>query len=184
MRRGYDTQDGPVLHVRRWRFGWSVPDTTGFGISRNRSWLALATEKGLVVSRGFGGKDARTIAWPDRNVIRPATLGISDDGHNVLIANDAGGVWLARGSAWTRLLPRDGVGNDEQPDIVHAAISPDGKYVAYGWQDAPGHYVDDVSKPSIERVGVIGTVSDTPYHVLFTDDSKRIVSNTRTCRAA
>jgi hypothetical protein len=62
---------------------------------------------------------------------------------------------------------------------VHAAVAPNGQYVAYGWQDAPGHYVEEISGKSLQRVGVVGTVSDYPYHVLFTDDSKRLLSNTR-----
>jgi hypothetical protein len=112
-------------------------------------------------------------------MIRPMSLGVSDDGEKLVIASDASGVWLARKGKWTKLVPRDGVGDDDEPDMVHAAISPDGRFVAYGWQDAPGHYVDDVSGTKPERVGVVGTVSDTPYHVLFTDDSKRLLSNTR-----
>ncbi len=65
-------------------------------------------------------------------------------------------------------------------DATHAAVSPDGRYVAYGWQDATaGHYVDRVTETAIEPLGRIEARSDYPYHVRFTDDSRQVLSNSR-----
>lgn len=65
-------------------------------------------------------------------------------------------------------------------DQAHAALSPDGRFVAYGWQDAfSGHYVDRVTESSIEPLGRIEARSDYPYAVRFTDDSQKVLSNAR-----
>lgn len=65
-------------------------------------------------------------------------------------------------------------------DASHVALSPDGRHVAYGWQDAwPGHYVDRVTETTIEPVGRIVARSDYPYYIRFTDDSGKVLSNSR-----
>ncbi len=65
-------------------------------------------------------------------------------------------------------------------DMAHAALSPDGRFIAYGWQDAiSGHYVDRVTENSIEPLGRIEARSDYPYCVRFTDDSQKVLSNSR-----
>jgi hypothetical protein len=65
-------------------------------------------------------------------------------------------------------------------DASHVAISPDGQYVAYGWQDAyGGHYVERVTETTIEPHGRIESESDYPYNVRFTDDSASLLSNSR-----
>ncbi len=65
-------------------------------------------------------------------------------------------------------------------DECHAAISPDGQYLAYGWQDAwDGHYVDRVPSSTIEPLGRIAARSEYPYRTYFTGDSKSVVSNSR-----
>ncbi|HRL30317.1 MAG TPA: hypothetical protein PKV30_08650 [Ottowia sp.] len=64
-------------------------------------------------------------------------------------------------------------------DAAHAAVSPDGQWVAYGWQDAPGHYVDRVTATAIEPQGQIAARSDYPYQLRFTDDSGQLLSNSR-----
>jgi hypothetical protein len=181
VRRGDWDEDGPVLHIDGDAVG-PLGGVSGFAVSRDRRWLALAMPEGVVVSEGLDGPRALEVAWPEGAAIRPRSLDVSVDGRSVVVANDDAGVWLARDGRWTKLVPREGVGDDDDdaPDVVHAAISPDGRYVAYGWQDAPGHYVESIGGGgTLERVGVIGTVSDYPYRVLFTDDSARVLSNTR-----
>lgn len=65
-------------------------------------------------------------------------------------------------------------------DVSHVAISPDGQYVAYGWQDAwPGHYLDKIGGGSLEPLGTIDAVSDYPYNLRFSDDSRYLLSNSR-----
>ncbi len=178
VRRGDWSEDGPTFLLTEKGLE-PIAGVVGFAMSRNRKLLAIADAEGISINEGFRGKRARTIAWPEGQVIRPASFGIADDGQTLVVCNDEAGVWLARGDQWTKVMPREGVGDEDEPDVIHAAISPDGKFVAYGWQDAPGHYVDRVEAGGLVRHGVVENVMDTPYHVLFTGDSKRLLANTR-----
>lgn len=179
VRRGEWHEDGPVLHVDRDTVT-KLDGVLGFALSRDRKYLALATSEGVIVSEGFRGKRNGTIPWPALP-IRPHSFAIADDGRTVVIANDDDGVFVWRRGKWDKLVADsdEDADEDEQRDVVHAAISPDGRYVAWGWEDAAGHYIERIDGEHVERVGVVGTVSDRPYNVVFTDDSSRVLSNTR-----
>jgi hypothetical protein len=177
VRRGEWHEDGPVLHLDGDTIT-KLEGVVGFALSRDRRHLALATSEGVIVSEGFRGKRTETIPWPaGGEPIRPHAFGIANDGKSLVIANDEVGVRVFRDSRWERLAAD--VEEDESCDGVHAAISPDGRFVAWAWDDAPGHYVDQIDGKKAERVGVVGTVSDDPCNVVFSDDSKRILSSTR-----
>jgi hypothetical protein len=180
VRRGEWHEDGPVLHIEGDTIT-KLDGVLGFALSRDRRHLALATSEGIIVSEGFKGKRSPTIAWPtDGQAIRPHSFGIANDGKTLVVANDDAGVFVARDGKWEKLVAHaEEEEEDEAHEVVHAAISPDGRLVAWGWEDAPGHYVERVDGKTIERVGVVGTISDRPYNLLFTDDSKRVLSNTR-----
>lgn len=172
-----------------------------FAISRDRRWLVLAKNEGLVITRDLAGPPSKTIPWPDEvDDVDPTTLetlDIANDGSSIVFASDVVGIWLVQKTDWTKLAPRDGVGisddddeddeDDEEDsddglgiDRTHVAISPDGQLVAYGWQDAfRGHYVDRVTGGRIESLGHIAARSDYPYRTKFTDDSKQVLSNSR-----
>lgn len=179
VRRGEWHEDGPVLHID----GDTVTKldgVLGFALSRDRRHLALATSEGVIVSDGFRGKRSATFAWPASGApIRPHSFAIANDGKTVVIANDEAGVLVARDGMWEKLVSDSDEEAGESRDGVHAAVSPDGCLVAWGWEDAAGHFIERIDGEKIERFGVVGTVSDRPYNVLFTDDSKRILSNTR-----
>ena len=192
-----------------------------FALSRDRRWLVLATDAGLMVSAGWRGAAQPVVPWPAGVAVDPSslrTLDIANDGQTIALASDAFGIWLVKAGAWTVLAPRPGVGDgdheDEDDDIEaapvrnvgteacpvyigtyaqlkaqfggplgldasHAAISPDGQYVAYGWQDANGHYLDRVTDSTIEPLGQIRAESDYPYNLRFTDDGHQLLSNSR-----
>lgn len=181
VRRGEWHQDGAVLHID----GDTVTKldgVLGFALSRDRRYLALATSEGVIVSEGFRGKRAPLIAWPrDGEPIRPHSFGIANDGKTLVIANDEAGVLVARDGKWEKLVADtdEDEGDDEGRDGVHAAITPDGRFVAWGFEDAAGHFIERIVGQKVERVGVAGTISDRPYNVLFTEDSARVLSNTR-----
>ena len=201
-----------------------------FAISRNRRWLVLATDQGLVVSAGLGAAAQHTLPWPKDIDVQPHTvrcLDIADNGTTLALAGDQFGIWLVQQGAWTALAPRPGVADDAQDadqddgegegeesatsgeavrklgtaacpvylgtyaelkarfggplglDAAHVAVSPDGRWVAYGWQDSPGHYLDRVTDTAVEPQTQIAARSDYPYQLRFTDDSRRLLSNSR-----
>ena len=198
VRRGNE-----VLHIR----GDVVTTLDGvgaFAISRDRRWLVLARAEGLAVTRSLDSTPLRTIPWPEGLEVDPVeleTLDIANDGTSIVFASDVVGIWLVQLAKWLQLAPRPGVGDasdedDEEEDDdedegdeeeaslgidrTHAAISPDGKLVAYGWQDSfEGHYVDRVTGGVLAPIGTIAARSDYPYAVRFTDDSLRVLSNSR-----
>lgn len=179
VRRGDWHEDGPVIHID----GDTVTKldgVLGFAISRDRRHLALATSEGVIVSDGFRGKRTATFAWPSGGkAIRPRSFGIANDGKTLVLANDDIGAMVFRNGEWQKLVADEEAYEIEESDFLHAAISPDGRFVAWGAEDAPGHFVERIDGRKIERVGVVGPVSDRPFNAMFTDDGKRVLSNTR-----
>ena len=65
-------------------------------------------------------------------------------------------------------------------DGSHVAISPDGRFVAYGWQDAwLGHYLDRIDEEGPVSLARIDAASDYPYSVHFSRDGRFLFSNSR-----
>jgi len=158
VRRGEWHEDGPVLHID----GDTVNEldgVLGFALSRDRKHLALATNEGVIVSEGFKGKRSPTIAWPDDvEPIRPHSFGIANDGRTLVIANDEVGARVFHDGKWDTLIANadDEEDDEDERDVVHAAVSPDGRSVAWGWEDRPGHYVQRIGGKKIKRVGAAG----------------------------
>ncbi len=196
VRLGDDTQAVKVMHIDGDRIT-PLADAIGFAISRNRKHLVLATTDGLQVTTDLGTAPVAHMAWPEDESICPWRMSVSDDGYTVALGNDHAGVWLARHTGrgegnWVKLAPREGLledgedGEDEDEDgsetidVLHATVSPDGNFVAIGWQDAPGHLVEKIgSDLSLQRWAIVDPKSDYPYHAVFTDDSKAALFNSR-----
>jgi hypothetical protein len=204
VRLGDETQDVQVFHLEGGKVE-ALPGVLGFCISRDRRHLALATRESVLVYAGWKGEVVARMPWPDDKPICPWRMSVSDDGTTVTLGNDALGLWLCRQVAkqkpkWVKLAPRDGLlasdeadededqDDDEDEDeddgdtidVLHAAISPDGGFVALGWQDAPGHVIEKIGDDlSLERWAMVEPRSDYPYHVLFTDDSSHALFNSR-----
>lgn len=122
-------------------------------------------------------------------------ISISDDGEKILVADFYRGVvLLTRGqSDWTRqlLFPSLTFGLEEEMrgdldadekfrpclDMLHAALSPDGRFAAFGTQTS-GHHVVCLDKPETPAVlAELGTFSDYPHDVCFSDDSLFLATN-------
>lgn len=134
-------------------------DDFGIWFARGGAWTVLAPRPGV----GDDGKgDDADDAVGDADAVRN-------------LGTDACPVYIG---SYAQLKSR--FGGPLGLDQAHAALSPDGRFVAYGWQDAiSGHYVDRVTDSSIEPWGRIEACSDYPYAVRFTDDSQRVLSNSR-----
>ncbi|TQV83199.1 WD40 repeat domain-containing protein [Denitrobaculum tricleocarpae] len=122
-------------------------------------------------------------------------ISISDDGEKILLADFYRGVILLskRQSDWTHqlLFPSLTFGLEEQMredlladekfrpflDMLHAALSPDGRFAAFGTQTSGHHVVclDDLETPTF--LAELGTYSDYPHDVCFSDDSLFLATN-------
>ena len=129
-------------------------------------------------------------------------IAVSDDGGTVLATDDAHGILLYRKSnaAWSfdLLYPslRDGLDLESEMDemlaeeqddpeyrfspfldMLHSALSPDGRFAAFGTQDQ-GHYIVDLSLPRARQViSQIGHMSEYPHDAVFDDLSERVALN-------
>ena len=102
-------------------------------------------------------------------------------------------VWLGQAQGddvrWTRVYPNAAFlaerqdDDDDDPDadedkeftwsdsMMHAALSPDGRFIAYGSQ-CYGHFIDRIDGiGSVRRWATIGHRSEYPHYACFSDDS-------------
>lgn len=137
-------------------------DQFGIWLVKNGVWTALAPRPGV---GDEAAEDARSGEGQDDETTQPPIRQIGSGPHTTYIGSYA--------QLKARLSGPLGL------DASHAAISPDGQHVAYGWQDAPGHYVDRITANALEPVGIAPPRSDYPYAVRFSDDSRHLLSNSR-----
>lgn len=164
-----------------------MTDVLACAISRDHESLLIVTAEGFECSRGLNGRRVATFPWPVAPPRKLDAVQISNDARRVMFADDELGVWLAtarRGGAdWTRLYPtsaRLADRQEEAPDeeyswfgsMTHCAISPDGRFAAYGCQDE-GHFIDTLAdNGSARRWATIGYRSEYPHDACFSDDGR------------
>lgn len=121
-------------------------------------------------------------------------LTVSDDGRKILLCDDERGICLLRKTAadWQPelLYPSIKLGLAEQMadledgetfsvhlDMSHSALSPDGRYAAFGTQD-DGHYLIDLDTPGGSDLHAkLGYLSEYPHDACFSDDSAFVTFN-------
>ncbi|MEM7223821.1 MAG: WD40 repeat domain-containing protein [Pseudomonadota bacterium] len=131
--------------------------------------------------------------------LRLETLAVSDDGRRLLAVNGQGGIFVARsegGRPSLELLypsvdPKYGlvefateVLKDDRNetffpslDMLHAALSPCGRYVGLGTQDY-GHFIVDLDAPGgASVISELGYLSEYPHNACFSDDSVWVAFN-------
>jgi hypothetical protein len=169
-------------------------------ISRDRASLLLVREDGLTTSRGLGGDRIAHFPWPEETTRAAESVALSDDGRRVAFANENDGVWVgtarAKGVVWTRVHPDeatsselkensddddfDDEGGDDDSwydDMAHCALSPDGRFVAYGSQ-SHGHFIDELaSDGASRRWAMLGHHSEYPHNACFSDDGRYAALN-------
>lgn len=173
----------------------------GFGLSGDGQLLALASVEGIAIHAGWQGERLAMLAWPTGAEGLPYGLALTEnprnfeiealqpfpDGQRVLLACRSGVYVLAAGGA-TRLHPdagrlhelardsgskRSGMPLEIDLDMVHAALSPDGRWIAAGDQCSVHVLFDAALKP----VGHIGPHSEYPHYAVFAADSRQVLLN-------
>lgn len=123
-------------------------------------------------------------------------VSVSDDGTKLLLCDEERGViLLSKGSfGWQShlLFPSVQLGLQEQMkefweedddkfdpffDMIHAALSPDGHYVAVGTQD-DGHYLLELDEQGLPSIFAhLGYLSEYPHNACFSSDSRFVALN-------
>ena len=140
-------------------------------------------------------EDLRTQYQSPGEVAAYTHLAISDDGTKILLCDAERGVALLRKakSAWgvELLFPSMALGLEDQMreqieedgefypffDMIHAALSPDGRFAALGTQDE-GHYlieIDGEDGPALHAR--LGHRSEYPHDACFSDNSDLVALN-------
>lgn len=171
-----------------------LADVLMFGNSPDRQWLALADSAGIRIGPDLTSTPATTLPLPRGDEGLPATLAVlakSDnaiqqllpfnDGQRALVVR-ADGVYLCRAEGIVRLLPSatelheqatEEAPSPVQLDMVHAAVSPDGNWIACGQQDGRHHIFDGLGQPVCE----IGPHGEYPHHAAFFADGRHVALN-------
>jgi len=172
------------------------------GRSPNREIFALATPAGVVLYRGWDGPHVVSLKWPSGTTVShsshlpeetPYPLIVSnlipfDSGDRALLITEEGIFVLTEGEA-AHLLPTSEYlerhfsdVEQEDPDepipcgtpMAHGAISPDGRWIACGYQ-ASEHFIFDAA--TLERVAKIGNLTEYPHCAVFSSDSQVVALN-------
>ena len=122
-------------------------------------------------------------------------ISISDDGTKLLLCDEERGVMLlvrAKSEWQCRLLfPSFELGVEEQMrefweddddftpffDMIHAALSPDGRFVALGTQDDRHHLLSLTEDGQSSVFAHLGYLSEYPHNACFSNDSKSVALN-------
>jgi len=174
---------GPTLHLR----GGGVrelPGILGMATSRSHDLLLLAREDGFSVSRGLELPPIRHFPWPDGTLPTSVDcLRLSDDGLTIAFVLDK--VWLGQAGdvapVWTQVHPSDAllaeIAGGFSDAMMHCALSPDGRFIAYGSQSY-GHFIDRIEGvAAVRRWAKIGYRSEYPHYAWFSDDGASAALN-------
>ncbi|KRG63523.1 hypothetical protein ABB26_11370 [Stenotrophomonas humi] len=172
----------------------TLPDVAMFGASPDRQLIALAGDGRLRIMRGGEPGPIAELPLPPRDEALPPTLAdlAEDDAviQQLIPFNDglravvvrADGVFLCRQDGIQRLLPTAAElqeqADDEDPcpvrlDMVHAAVSPDGRWIACGQQDGRHRIFDGHGQAVCE----IGPHGEYPHHAAFFADGRQVALN-------
>ncbi len=195
VRTGAWYEPGQVLSVRGLEIR-PLPDVLMFGSSPDRQLVALATAGHIHIMRGEQPQPIAELPLPRGDEALPATLASLaaaedeaaiqqlipfNDGQRAVVVR-ADGVFLCSAGGIQRLLPTadelQEQAADEDPyavrlDMVHAAVSPDGQWIACGQQD--GHH--RIFNGQGQAVCTIGPHGEYPHHAAFFADGQHVALN-------
>lgn len=125
---------GEVFELQRDRIV-PVADVMGFAQSADRRWVAKEYADRIDIHDGWEGLRKKSLPCEIPDIVQAT---VAPEGDALLIAADTGIFWLTEHGA-QRLLPDEEV---ESVSYPHAALSPNGRFVAMGTQDTAHIVVD------------------------------------------
>jgi hypothetical protein len=172
------------------------------GRSPNREYFAVARRTGVTIHRGWDGPEFAHLEWPtgDEGMSKKDEVELIngvpiitelipfDDGERAILAGPDG-IFVLTSHKSIRLFPTKAelrehfkwLGEEHPGDplkvnlsMEHAAISPDGRWIAAGHQSS-SHFVFDAT--SYKVVGEIGHASEYPHYAVFSTDSSMVAFN-------
>lgn len=153
---------------------YSATDATTVGRSPDRRWFALAREGEVEVRDGYRGATRARLPLPRDNEVL-LTVQPFPDGDEVLVTREDGVFVL--GKRGLRAIPVDAKADDDDPrsfDMIHAAMSPDGRLIAAGHQDS-SHVVVSRDGRALASFGPVH--SEYPHHAAFSGDGTHAIFN-------
>lgn len=193
IRTGTWYEPGEVLRLQ----GLEVtpePDLQMFGSSPDGRMLALLREGRIALVHGADDTPVAVLPLPTGQEGLPSVLAALaeddatvqqlvpfNDGQRVVVVQ-AGGVFLCSATGIQRLLPaarelEEAAGEDDpygvRLDMVHAAVSPDGNWIACGHQDGRHRIFDSHGTP----VSEVGPHGEYPHHAAFFADGRHVALN-------
>lgn len=193
VRTGAWYEPGRVLVVRGLE-SQALPSVDMFGASPDRQLVALAIGGHIEIRRGDEPAPVARLPLPRGDEALPAVLAALaeddaaiqqlipfNDGHRAVVVR-GDGVFLCGPAGIQRLLPtaaelqEQAAQEDPYPvrlDMVHAAVSPDGDWIACGQQDGRHRIFDGHSQP----VCGIGPHGEYPHHAAFFADGRHVALN-------
>ena len=160
--------------------------TVGGGVISLRSTADGALLAELPLPQGHEGLPGRTSAEPvgdEADDLAPGATRVQqlipfDDGRAVVVVQ-SDGIFLVSPGQIQRLLPEaaelEELADDDGVylDMGHAAVSPDGRFIACGEQDGR-HRIFDAQGQLLDRIGPHG---EYPHHAAFFADGQHVALN-------
>ncbi len=141
----------------------ALPSVTAFGRSRDRKQMALAYADRIDVRQGLDGVTHTVIAIPT-TIGTIKTLEVFPNGERLLVVSESG-VWLVSSRGIENIHPAE--------HGVHAALSPDGRFIACGDRDSL-HRIFVMEAGRFVLGAEVEPASPHPSHALFHDDGSHL----------
>lgn len=141
-----------------------IPDVMGFCQSADRRWVGKEYADRIDIHETWDGPRVRSLHCTIPDIVSST---IAPDGDAVLVAAENGIHWLTEHGV-QRLLPLE---ETDRVSYPHAALSPNGRFVAMGTQDT-AHIVID---RKTGRRHQFETLSSYPHYAAFHHDRPELV---------
>ncbi|MFT4074053.1 MAG: hypothetical protein QM647_00885 [Asticcacaulis sp.] len=188
LRLGSDYQGGDTILIENGQLT-RLTDILAVTTSRNHDWLLVVKADGFHIRRSLQEADMFVLPWPC-NAHRLDELHISNHGNRIAFAHDELGIWMGDSTSgiWRKFYPSAAHVEELRTELedetyewsasmVHCALSPDGRYLAYGTQDH-GHDIEQVDDTfAVMRWASVNPNIDYPHNACFSDDGHFLALN-------